>query len=280
MSTITDLAGVVDGLPDETYHRNKALSASGARRLLPPSTPAHYRHYIDNRQPPKRAFDLGHAVHKMVLGAGQDLVVIDAADYRTKAAQQQQQEAYAAGQVPLLTAEHEQAKAMTAAVRGNPLANALFHPDRGRPEQSLFWTDEQSGAPLRARLDWLPDVHGGQLVVPDLKTTVSASPAHLRKAMHEYGYYLQRAFYTAGLRALGIAEDVEFLFVFVEKDAPHLTVVRGLDYDALQAGEEDMRYAVDLFADCTATGEWPGYDNEIRYISLPPWARRNQGDLQ
>ena len=280
MSTATELLGVVDGMADETYHRHEALSSSGARRLLPPSTPAHYRHYIDNPPPPKRAFDLGHAVHKMVLGAGQELAIVKSDNYQTKAAREARDAAYAAGKVPLLEAEHVQAKAMTAAVRANPLAAALFNPDRGRPEQSLFWADDQTGAALRARLDWLPDTHDGRMVVPDLKTTVSASPTNLCKSMHEYGYYLQASFYTAGLRALGIAEDVEFLFVFVEKEPPHLTVVRGLDYDALQAGAEDMRYAVDLFADCTASGEWPGYDNEIRYISLPPWARRNQGDPQ
>lgn len=274
MTAATELHGVVDGLPDAEYHAHPALSSSGARKLLPPSTPAHYRYWADHPQPPKRAFDLGHAVHKLVLGAGPELVVIQADSYQTKAAQQLRAGAYAIGAVPLLAHEHDEAVAMAEAVLAEPMAAALFNPDHGRPEQSLFWTDEETGAPLRARLDWLPDVHGGRMVIPDLKTCVSASRDHLRKAAYEYGYYVQGPWYMAGIRALGLADDVTFVFVFVEKDPPHLTVVRQLDPDALHAGREDMRRAVDLYADCLAADQWPGYDPDIELISLPPWAYR------
>lgn len=272
MTAATELHGVIAGMPDETYLRHPALSASGVRRLLSPSTPAHYRYWADHPQPPKQAFDLGHVVHKLVLGAGQEIVVITADDYKTKAAREERDAAYAAGQIPLLFDEYNRAKAMAAGVRANPLANALFHPDRGQPEQSLFWTDPETGAPMRSRLDWLPEVHRGRMVIPDLKTCLSASPHHLRKATFDYGYFIQDPFYRSGVRALGLAEDVGFVFVFVEKDPPHLTVVRQLDPDALTAGQEAIRRATDLYADCLATNTWPGYGDDIDEISLPPWA--------
>jgi hypothetical protein len=274
MTAATDLHGVVDGLDDQTYLTHPALSASGVRRLLPPSTPAHYRYWADHPQPPKQAFDLGHAVHKMVLGVGQEIEVVKADNYQTKAAREARDAAYASGRIPLLPHEHEQAKAMAAAVRSNPLAAALFNPDRGQPEQSLFWSDEETDAPLRARLDWLPTVHGGRMVIPDLKTCVSASPAHLRKATFDYGYFIQAPFYMAGVQALGLAEDVGFVFVFVEKDPPHLTVVRQLKADAILAGQDAIRRATDLYADCLITNTWPGNDSDIEEISLPPWAAR------
>lgn len=197
------LATVVDGLDEDEYHRHLALSSTGARKLLS-ATPAHFRYWADHPQPRKRAFDLGHATHKKVLGVGAELVPIDAADYRTKKAQQERDAAYDAGQIPLLPDEMDRVDAMVAAVRANRYAATLFDPDHGRPEQSLFWIDDETGAPLRARLDWLPNSHGGRrMVIPDLKTCRSASRTHLTKAIYDYGYFIQAPFYMAAVRALG-----------------------------------------------------------------------------
>jgi len=273
MVTATADRIVLDGLDEATYHAHPALSSTGARKLLS-TTPAHFRYWADHPTPRKRAFDLGHATHKKVLGVGSDLVLIEAADYRTKAAQQARDAAYDAGKVPLLPDEVAKADAMTAAVLANPYAAALFDPERGRPEQSLFWTDEETGAPLRARLDWLPNAHGGRMVIPDLKTCRSASRGHLSKAIYDYGYYIQARVYMAAVRALALADDVAFLFVFVESEPPHLTVVRQLDAEALRAGHDSMRRAIDLYADCLTTDTWPGYGSEIEEISLPYYAAR------
>jgi len=271
MTAIADRI-VLNGLPEDDYHRHPALSSTGARKLLS-ATPAHFRYWADHPQPRKRTFDLGHATHKKVLGVGSDLVLIDAADYRTKAARQARDAAYDAGKVPLLPDEMAKVDAMTAAVLANPYAAALF--DRGRPEQSLFWTDEDTGAPLRARLDWLPEAHTGRrMVIPDLKTCRSASRGHLSKAIYEYGYFIQAPYYMAAVRALGLAEDVSFVFVFVESEPPHLTVVRQLDVDSARAGHDAMRRAVELFADCLLTDTWPGYGDDIEEISLPYYAAR------
>lgn len=272
---------VLDGLAETEYHRHPALSQTGAKKLLS-STPAHFRYWADHPVPPKRAFDLGHATHKKVLGVGADLVPIEAPDYRTKAAQQARDAAYDEGKVPLLPDEITKVDAMVAAIRANPYAAALFDPDRGRPEQSLFWVDDETGAPLRARLDWLPNVHKGRrMVIPDLKTCRSASRGHLSKAIYEYGYFIQAPFYMAAAKALGLADDASFVFVLVESEPPHLTVVRQLDADALRAGYDAMRRAVELFADCLTTDTWPGYGTDIEEISLPYYAARQlEGDRQ
>jgi len=274
MVTATADRIVLDGLAEDDYHRHSALSSTGARKLLS-STPAHFRYWADHPKPRKRAFDLGHATHKKVLGVGAALVLIDAADYRTKAAQQARDAAYDAGKVPLLPDEVAKVDAMVAAVRANSYAAALFDPDRGRPEQSLFWADEETGAPLRARLDWLPNVHKGRrMVIPDLKTGRSASRGHLSKAIYDYGYFIQAPYYMAAVRALGLADDVAFLFVFVESEPPHLTVVRQLDAEALRAGHDSMRRAIELYADCATTNTWPGYGEDIEELSLPYYAAR------
>jgi hypothetical protein len=209
-----------------------------------------------------------------VLGAGAELVVIDADDWRTKAAKEAAAAAREAGAVPLLTAEHAQVQAMAAALREHPVAAALFDPDRGDPEQSLFWVDDRTGVWLRSRLDWLPRQPAGRLIIGDYKTAVSASPDGFSRAVLNFSYHQQAAFYTDGAAALGLDGDPAFLFVVQEKTPPYLVAVYELDALATEAGRARNRRAAEMFRDCTEAGIWPGYSAEVEPISLPPWATR------
>ena len=40
----------------------------------------------------------------------------------------------------------------------------------------------------------------------------------------------------------------------------------------LDKGIEKYRRAMQLLADSTASGEWPGYDDGIQLLNLPKWA--------
>ena len=102
--------------------------------------------------------ELGTVAHKMVLGSGPEIVVVDAANWMTKAAKEQRDAARLAGKVPLLPDDYQRAKAMADAVLSHPLAGALFNPDHGSAERSLFWEDPLTGVMLRlpARLAAVP----------------------------------------------------------------------------------------------------------------------------
>ena len=65
-----------------------------------------------------------------VLGAGAEIAEIKARNWQTKAAQNDRDAARAEGFLPLLTHEHEQVKAMAAALRRHPVASALFNPEQ------------------------------------------------------------------------------------------------------------------------------------------------------
>jgi len=276
-------------MPDEEYHSHPALSYSSAKLLLPPSTPAHYKQDLDHGRAPKREFDLGHAVHKLVLGKGAEIVDIrvpyDAKheragqirdDYMTKAAQQARDEAYDAGKVPLLPKERAAAEAMAAAVRAHPLAGRLF--TRGRPEVSMFWTDDATGVPMRGRLDYLRDLEPGRpLVAVDLKSKDgSIHTSVLGKVMDEFRYFMQNGNYVDGLRACGLVppEGVAFFFVFVEVKPPHAVNVVDVDDEDIHLGRAMMRRAAEIYRDCTASGVWPAHPIEVNRVSLPPYARR------
>ncbi|WP_375490262.1 PD-(D/E)XK nuclease-like domain-containing protein [uncultured Jatrophihabitans sp.] len=267
--------GVYPDLGLEDYHAHADwLSSTGARKLLPPSCPALFRWEQDNPPGPKDVFDVGHAAHDMVLGGGPEIVRIEAVNWLTKAAKQQRDEVRARGAVPVLAATHDEVKAMAESVMAHPVAGRLLEHGTGQPETSLFWFDETSGVKRRARLDWLPSQSGRRLIVPDLKSCISAQRDEFAKAAARHGYPAQAAYYLDGVHALGLAEHAVFVFVAVEKTPPYLVNVIQLDVTAMRIGAAMNRTAIDTFADCTRTGTWPGYADDVEIASMPVWFER------
>lgn len=282
MTTEITMPGVYN-LTSEEYHADPvperlggSLSASGAKKLLPPNCPAIFDYERHHGRAPKTAFDFGHAAHELVLGVGAGLVAVDATDWRTKAAKEAKEAAYADGKVPLLAADVQVVEAMAEAIQAHPIAAALLNPENGKPEQALLRQDEQEGVWLRSMLDWLPNSGVGRMIVPDYKTCVSAAPERFRKAAADFGYHQQAAWYVGMVLALGLAEDAAFVFVCQEKTPPYLVSVFEPDAQALRVGRAMNREAIDIYAECESSGVWPGYSQEVELLSLPPWYVRAQ----
>lgn len=271
--------GVYD-IPAEVYHKDPvkggSLSSSGARRLLPPSCPALFWHDRTSRAPRKKAWDFGTAAHSEVLGNGAPITVVDAADWRTKAAKEQRAEVEAAGGVAVLPSDYDVILAMAAQIKAHPTASALLRRDRGAAERTLVWRDYSSGIWCRALLDWLPHETDRRIIVADYKTTHDASPEAIAKSVEDWGYHQQAPWYLDGIKALGLhgGREPAFVFVFQQKSAPYLVTVVELDPVAMRIGEAKNRRAREVFRDCMASGRWPGYSDAIEYISLPAWAEK------
>lgn len=68
------------GVDEATYHRagvrtpGPQTSQSALKLLIAPSTPREFQHRLVTPQEPKRAFDVGHAAHSLVLGVGAEFV--------------------------------------------------------------------------------------------------------------------------------------------------------------------------------------------------------------
>lgn len=264
----------VHAMPEEDYFAaTYALSSSGAKDIL--DCPARFR-WKQQHPVLKGEFDYGSAAHKLVLGSGPPIAVVDADSWRTNAAKAARDDARAAGAIPLLLKDLAHVTAMADAIRAHPLAAALFDPESGLPEQSLFWHDAEFDIERRARLDWLPDPRGGRLHIGDYKTAASASPDAIRRAVGDWAYHVQRAWYCEAVRACGLDDDPAFIFVFQEKTAPYLINVVQLDPAAIISGDIACRAACEMFRDCTKTDLWPGYPYEpdITEISVPPWKTR------
>ena len=284
-------ATVVDGpdvysIPEADYHARPELSSTGIRKLLPPSCPALFKYWRDNGDPPKRAWEVGSAAHKLVLGVGPELVRIDAEEWRSNTVKAEVAAVRDAGGVPLRPSDWDTVHAMADALRAHPFAGKLFEPGTGRAEQTLIWGDvghwfdpvgESSeprpvNIPCRALVDWLPNPRAGRMVVPDFKTAASAAPSKIERVMADYGYHIQLCWYLRAVRAVGLAgDDAQGLLVVQEKSPPYLVTVVQPDRDAMRLAEMRIREALDIYAECTATGYWPGYSDDVVLASLPPW---------
>lgn len=275
--------GLYGKISDLIYHADPdTLSSSGARLLTPPSVPALYRQAQDEPPNPKREYDFGHAAHKMVLGEGSQLVMLDPAKHGiTKDGKQSNspascglwiataQKARNEGKIPLAKSEIIKAQKMAGVVFGNPIAAKLLA--EGTPEVSGYWHDDLTGIRCRFRPDYLPD-RPGRMICVDYKTAKSANPAAFERAAADYGYHQQVAWYLDGLRECEISDDAAFLFIVQEKTPPYLMSLIQLDPEHVELGRQQNRRALDLFAKCRADKVWPGYGDGIHTARLPGYA--------
>lgn len=277
--------GLVLGLSETEYHAPKdELSSTGAKLIL--ESPAKFKHQVlDGNRVHRDAYDLGTAVHTKVLGTGAqpvtcppELLASNGA-MTTKAAREWKAEQQAVGRPVLSGADLAQADGMTEAVLAHPVARKLFE-RAGNAEVSVF--DERTGVKRRCRFDWLPDDGG---IAVDLKTTLDASKAGFSKSAAKFGYHVQRGFYLDILKN-ATGREVDMLFVAVEKEPPYLVAVHQFEPEFADMGEMEALEALDIYRRCMASGEWPGYPEEINMLTPPMWSiyeytdRYENGDMQ
>lgn len=258
------------------YHADPAptasLSSSIARELLASSALhawfAHPR--LNPAYQPKddEKFDVGIAAHAFLLEGESGFVIIEAPDWRTKAAKEARAVARLAGKIPLLADRWGDVQAMAVAARQQ--LDAHEDPPRplagGKPEQTLVW--QEDGAWCRARLDWL---HDDRKTIDDYKTTsASANPEVWSRTLFGAGQEIQAAFYLRGLKAI-TGLEATFRFVVQENFAPYALSVIGLSPEALELGARKVTYALRLWRECLTSGVFPGYPTQTCYADVPPW---------
>lgn len=262
-------------IPIETYHHDAnlcagpSISASGLKTVL--DCPAIYwatSPYNPKRYPPKdtKPFAIGRAAHSLVLGEPEfhaHFVISPYAEFRTNEAKDWRD---SQAKTILKAPEFDTVLAMAEAQRSNPHVMHAF--EFGKPEMSIIWKDEETGIWLRSRPDYLPDDPAQRFIV-DYKSCVSIEPRKLSADAWDYGYHLQAALQfdavqtVMGVNPLGVAHVVQ------EKTPPYLADIRMFQEEQLEYGRKLYRKALRRFADCMASGKWPGYTEAPQYFETP-----------
>jgi len=138
--------------------------------------------------------------------------------------------------------------------------------------------DPQTGVLCRCRPDYWR--HDG--IIVDLKTARDASRDGFSKSIDGWRYDVQAAYYIDGIARARAAGGIDmpapraFVFIAAEKAAPYGVAVYNIDAQSIAIGRREYREDLDIYAECSATGEWPGYGDKIQSISLPEWRLRQE----
>lgn len=265
-------ATLLDVTPDE-YHAIDAFSSTAAKTMISRSA-AHAR--AGYRKKPTKGMDRGDVIHRLLLGKGKDYEVIQAGDFKTKAAQVARDAARAAGRVPVLAEDFEDYCTAAERIRVE-LADRKIILD-GLSEQAITWTEHTEFGDVLCR-GMFDHVWVDIGMILDLKVTADAAPSSVERTSENLGYAIQAAAYTRALTALDpdLAGRVAFAFAFCEAEDPWAINVSEPDGVFRELGERRWLRAVREWARCTAENKWPSYGTAVNPITAPPWALAREG---
>ena len=251
-------------LTNEAYHDDPALSASGAKTIAM-QAPAHFKYA---KRKVTTAFDLGTAVHTLVLEPHLSSTVWCGPETRRGSAWKDQYAAAAEeGAILLTEGDYQIAVDMANSVRSNAAAMELLGGDL-LVEASIFSHDEATGVDMRCRPDgWRKDI----AAVIDLKTTIDPSPYGFAKQCANFGYHLQDQFYRRCMLNDGHEVD-RFIFIAVGKDAPYPVGVYELDHQSLDEGAAGVQCALEKYHQALKTNVWEYGFGDLQTIQIPSYS--------
>jgi hypothetical protein len=258
--------GIYRGVLDADYRADPCPSPSltqSAVKTLIERSPLHA--WTDNprlnpnyERDDDTKFDLGNIAHRMVLGRGKDIEVVQFADWRKKEAQAAREAAADAGKIAVLEHQFSQARDMQVAAR----KQLSSHEDSdafsfGCAEVMIAW--QEDGVWFRSLIDWLSD---DLRTVDDFKTTgMSVAPHLIGLRAEAAGWNVQAAFIERGLDILDPegAGRRRYRFIAQETDAPFALTVMHMDEHWMTMGRKKVDVGVALWRHAVTNDKWPGY---------------------
>lgn len=216
-----------------------------------------------------KAKAIGNGAHRIMLGRGKTLAVIDAPNFKGKAAQTDRDAAVQRGEEPILRKHRLVAHAMTLAAKLQLQqidgCERAFKDGDGEVVAACLDGDLW----LRAMIDWItPDLRE----IWDYKTSgMSAAPWSTGKMMVNAGWDVQAAMIERILDTLDPAGAGrrKFRFVCQENEPPFALTVNELSESALTMGRKRVQHAIDEWRRAINTGVWPAYPARIILPEYP-----------
>lgn len=267
-------AEVIYDMPAAEYHADPCPTpslSSGIIGILREKSPqsAWARHPKNPLRLPRdqtKDVNFGGLTHALLLRKDEDrVVVVHEADWRKKVAQEQRDEAQAAGKTPVLAKDFHAAEYMANAaesfIYSSPLSDVW---GQGKSEVTVIW--REGDVWLKVRFDRLS---ADLSTAFDYKTTEDCAPGKWSRQMYSMGYHVQAALYLRGLRALG-ARNPRFIFLAQERDS-HECAFFEADNAGLSVADYQIDKAVETWGECIRTGKFPSYGHRIHVATCPTW---------
>jgi exodeoxyribonuclease VIII len=254
------------------YRSAPAISRSQLWKIN--DSPEKFKYEIENPSAPTESLLFGQVFHKMVLEPdtfGDEFAVAPKVDRRTKAGKAEYDEFLgSSGDKTVISDEmFTVAQSMAEKLKASPYVQKLLS---GEHEKPFFWTDELTGEPCKCRTDALVDINGQSYIV-DLKTAADASTDAFMRHAVKYGYHLQAAMYSEGVKSV-TGKECGFVFIVIEKDPPYSVNILQADAVFVKHGYDVFRELIGIYHDCKQTGNWYGYlgkFDSINTLGLPSY---------
>ena len=251
-----------------SYQADPAFSASDLKIITKQNPRALWHAKFNELAPPKLptpAMKFGTLFHAMCLEPEEfasKFKVVE--DKRTKKGKEQALEAEKKGLTVITPQDVALADNMMSAICANSVAWELL--DKGKSEQSFWWSHDATGLDLKCRCDKI----NGDTVV-DLKTTGEggSAPDVFTRTITNLNYHLQAAHYLQGTGA------TNFVFVVIEKVFPYNIGVYKLENEFLDYGYELQEQALLKISEAVTSGKWLGYtdatEDGVITLDKPYW---------
>lgn len=255
---------------EEEYHGGPGISKSGLWTLHN-KTPFHFKYAAKKKT---AAMEFGSAAHTAVLEPNlyETKFYRGPVDRRGNKWKAGLEIATATGRECLTEDDYDTALRLRDVLQRNEIVRTLT---KGTPavEQSAYWIDKKTGELCKVR----PDIYSHDCnIMGDLKSTTDASAKAFKKRVREQGYYVQEALYRAGWQHAGGGTVDGFVFITVEKEAPHASAVYELPARALRMGQQVARHALDRYHACRVSDVWPSYSADVLELDMEEWAYRDE----
>ena len=277
---------LIRDLSNEDYHGMKDILSKSTLDLFA-KRPSVFKAHLDGRLVRKESdsMSLGTVTHTRILEPHTyaDRYVVNVEGLRSNSKAYEALAAAHPGKEIISVKEHEASELMAQSVMAKMDRIAKAHggvnPFRlkgGVTEQSLFWTDADTGHRLRTRPDWMIYQKDGPSFIIDVKSTRDASPWGFDKSTETFRYDVSAAFYSDGFETVfGKAPDA-YLLVCVESESPHAVCVRFATPEILTRGREAYKADLRAIKDCERTNTFPDYPDDFIPMGLPKWAKESR----
>lgn len=257
----------VTGMPNDVYHSYAGVSKSGLDLIN--RSPAHYRY--GTKREPTSSMVLGSAIHAAILEPDwfkMKYVLLKDVNDRRKAEYKAAVSVHGA-ELVLIAGDADRVSGMQEVVYANSECRDLLTPlSEYATELSAFIECPETGVLMRCRYDFLAYQKGYTV---DLKSSRSSAPNEFSKSVYNYRYHVQDAMYS-DIYKLITGKNIDFKFLVVESDAPHVPMIYTLTDETKSIGFAEYRRNIETYAECIKNNEWPGYGETVQELSLPSWA--------
>lgn len=290
---MTPAAGIHPGVPFHVYAQWDAVNHSLLKHFE--RSPLHAKHAIENPREQTQALLMGHALHVATFEPARfaeefciipefncsttvgkegfrnciaNMIGRDLSEAETKLRKEELLElGKLEGRKTILDeGDFAELQGMGTAIRSSRVASHYVNAP-GQCEVSCLWKDDSTGLLCKGRFDKLIP-----RVIVELKSCRNAKAGPFGRDCANFFYHAQAAHYVAGHPEGG----QKHVIIAVESKPPHGVAVYSLSARDLQSGELLRRRWLNDYADAVATGEWPGYPDEVLELELPGWAQQQE----